>query len=164
MNNLINRDFHEVIGKIVKFEMNEDLRLGQELLSKIPYNYIGEQEEIFKNQTTEDNPLAMSEEELKKLIPKVNFNLPETTLKLVEKSFIDSQQYWELYDLYEDTYPFSQLPKMTLYTYCRNCCGLPMTDEENKKIKQDMKTINKSMKLIKKKQMKKEKGVYNINF
>ena len=60
MNNLINRDYHEVIGKIIKFEMNDDLRLGQELLSKIPYNYIGEQEEIFKNEESEYNPLAMT--------------------------------------------------------------------------------------------------------
>ena len=164
MNNLINRDYHEVIGKIIKFEMNDDLRLGQELLSKIPYNYIGEQEEIFKNEESEYNPLAMTEEELSKLIPKLNFNLPETKLKLIEKIYIENNEYWELYELYEDTYPFSQLPKMTLYNYCRNCCGLPMTEEENRKIKQDLKSINKSMKQLNNKKIKKEKGVFNIDF
>ena len=44
MNNLINRDYHEAIGRVVKFEVNNDLQLGNSLLPRIPYNMIGEME------------------------------------------------------------------------------------------------------------------------
>ena len=36
MNNLITRDFHEAIGKVITIEMNDDVRLGNALLDKIP--------------------------------------------------------------------------------------------------------------------------------
>ena len=48
MNIILDRDYHEVVGKLIKFEMTDEMRLGQELLSRIPYNYIEEQEEMFK--------------------------------------------------------------------------------------------------------------------
>ena len=44
MNNLINRDYHEAIGKVIKVEINNDLQLGNSLLHRIPYNMVGEME------------------------------------------------------------------------------------------------------------------------
>ena len=48
MNNLINHEFHETIGNIIKVEVNDDIRKGQELSQRIPYNYISEMENNFK--------------------------------------------------------------------------------------------------------------------
>lgn len=163
MNDLLTRDYHEVVGGILKVEMNEDFRLGTQLLDRIPYNYIGEQEENFKN-ISDYNPLAMTEEELKGLIPKLNFNLPDTKLRLVEKKFIDNKNYWELFDLYKGEYPYNLMNDMGLYSFCRQLVGLPITNEEYVKIRSDMKAIKKNMKHIQSKQTKKKKGVYSIDF
>lgn len=163
MNNIVNRNFHEVVGPIIKFEMNEDLRLGNELVHRIPYNFIGEQEELFKTQT-DYNPLAMSEDELKKLIPKLNFNLPETKLRFMEKKFIDKQDYWSLYELLKDMHPYNLTNNFAVYSYCRALCRLPIMAEEHRKINQDLKTLKKAMKKIKNKNMKKKHGNYEIKF
>ena len=163
MNNILNRNFHEIIGPIIKIEMNDDLRLGNELVHRIPYNYIGEQEEVFKNQT-DHNPLAMTEHDLKKLIPKLNFNLPETKLRLMEKKFIDNQDYWSLYELIKDMHPYNLTNDFAVYSYCRSMCRLPLMAEEYKRINQDLKSLKKSMKKIKNKSMKKLHGNYEIKF
>jgi len=163
MNNILNRNFHEIIGPIIKFEINEDLRLGNELVHRIPYNYIGEQEEVFKNQT-DHNPLAMTEHDLKKLIPKLNFNLPETKLRLMEKKFIDNQDYWSLYELIKDMHPYNLTNDFAVYSYCRSMCRLPLMADEYKRINQDLKSLKKSMKKIKNKSMKKLHGNYEIKF
>jgi len=163
MNNILNRNFHEIIGPIIKFEINEDLRLGNELVHRIPYNYIGEQEEVFKNQT-DHNPLAMTEHDLKKLIPKLNFNLPETKLRLMEKKFIDNQDYWSLYELLKDMHPYNLTNDFAVYSYCRSMCRLPIMADEYKRINQDLKSLKKSMKKIKSKSMKKLHGNYEIKF
>ena len=163
MNNILNRDYHEIVGPIIKIEMNEDLRLGNELITRIPYNYIGEQEDIFKTQN-DLNPLAMSEEELKKLIPKLNFNLPDTKFKLMEKKFIDNQDYWSLFELLKDMHPYNLTNNFAVYSYCRSLCRLPIMPEEYKKINQDIKILKKNMKKIKNKNMKKSHGNYEIKF
>jgi hypothetical protein len=163
MNSLLMRDYHEVIGTIVKVELNDDLRLGNALIDRIPYNYVGEQEELFKNQS-DYNPLAMNEEDLKNLIPKLNFNLAETNLRFMEKKFIDDKDYWSLYELYQDEYPYNLMDSMTLYSFCRTMIGRPITNEEFIRIRQDMKSIGKSMKTIKNSQTKKKRGVYSIDF
>jgi len=163
MNDLLTRDYHEVVGSILKIDMNEDFRLGTELLDRIPFNYIGEQEENFK-EVSDYNPLAMTEDELKNLIPKLNFNLPETKYRLVEKKFIENKNYWELYDLYKTEYPYNLMNDMGLYSFCRQLVGNPITNEEFVKIRQDMKSIKKNMKHIQSKQTKKKKGVYSIDF
>lgn len=163
MNDLLTRDYHEVVGNILKIEMNEDFRLGNALIDRIPFNYIGEQEENFK-EVSDYNPLAMTEEELRALIPKLNFNLPDTKLRLVEKGFIEKKNYWELYELYKGEYPFNLMNDMSLYSYCRSIVGMPMTNDEFVKIRKDMKSIKKNMKHINSKQIKKKKGVYSIDF
>ena len=83
MNKLLSREYHEAVGNIVKVDLNKDIALGQALLDRVPYNYIDEQEDNFKI-ISDNNPLAMSEDELMKLIPKINFNLPDTDMKMVE--------------------------------------------------------------------------------
>ena len=37
MNTLFSRDFHEVFGKVIEIDMNNDIRLGNNLLDKIPF-------------------------------------------------------------------------------------------------------------------------------
>tara|TARA_R110002020_G_scaffold165110_3_gene352426 strand:- start:5886 stop:6377 length:492 start_codon:yes stop_codon:yes gene_type:complete len=163
MNIILDRDYHEVVGKIIKFEMNNEMRLGQELLNRIPYNYIGEQEELFKKQG-DYNPLAMSDTDLEALIPKLNFNLPDTKLRLMEKRFIEKKDYWNLFELIKDEHPYNLTNDFAVYTYCRALCGMPVSPEEHRKINQDLKTLKKGMKQINKKKIKKENGVYSINF
>lgn len=163
MNDLLTRDYHEVIGDIIKIDMNQDFRLGSILLDRIPYNYIGEQEELFKNKT-EDNPLAMSEDELKKLIPKLNFNLPDTKLRFIEKKLIEEKNYMDLMELYKDEYPYKNMDLIHLYSYCRTLIGNPISSEEYSKIRQDLKSIKRNMKKIESKQMKKKNGVYSLDF
>jgi len=163
MNDLLTRDYHEVIGDIIKIDMNQDFRLGSILLDRIPYNYIGEQEELFKNKT-EDNPLAMSEDELKKLIPKLNFNLPDTKLRFIEKKLIEEKNYMDLMELYKDEYPYKNMDLIHLYSYCRTLIGNPISSEEYSKIRQDLKSIKRNMKKIESKQMKKKNGVFSIDF
>lgn len=161
MNIILERDYHEVIGKVIKFEMNEDMRLGQELLNRIPYNFIGEQEKIKKE---DYNPLAMSETELQELIPRMNFNLPDTNLRFMEKQFIENKDYWSLFDLLKNEHPYNLTNDFSVYTYCRALCGMEVSVEEHRKINQDLKTLKKGMKLLNKKKIKKEKGVYSVNF
>jgi hypothetical protein len=163
MNDLLTRDYHEVIGDIIKIDMNQDFRLGSILLDRIPYNFIGEQEELFKNKT-EDNPLAMSEDELKKLIPKLNFNLPDTKLRFIEKKLIEEKNYMDLMELYKDEYPYKNMDSIHLYSYCRTLIGNPISSEEYSKIRQDLKSIKRNMKKIESKQMKKKNGVYSLDF
>ena len=163
MNDLLNRDYHEAIGDIIKIDMNKEFRLGNMLLDRIPYNYIGEQEELFKNKS-EENPLAMSEDELKKIIPKLNFNLPNTKFRLIEKKFIEEKNYFELIDLYKNEHPYSLMDTMHLYSYCRALVGKPIKTEEYCKIRSDLKSIKKNMKKIQTKQMKKSDGIYSLDF
>ena len=60
MNNLLTRDFHEAIGDIIKVEMNDDLRLGNSLMNKIPYNQVEEVEE--ENKRKEENKFKSDKE------------------------------------------------------------------------------------------------------
>ena len=163
MNDLLTRDYHEAVGSIIKIDLNKEFRLGNMLLDKIPYNYIGEQEELFKNKS-EQNPLAMSEIQLKELIPKLNFNLPNTKFRLIEKKFIEEKNYFELIHLYKNEYPYSLMDDMHLYSYCRALVGKAIKPDEYCKIRSDLKSIKKSMKKIQTKQMKKTDGIYSLDF
>ena len=157
MNNLTNRDYHEVIGRIVKIEMNDDLRLGQELSKRIPYNMVGELEEQLKNKK-DINPLSMDEEDLLKLIPRLNFNLPDSQYKLMEKQFMTDGDYWALMSLLEGYEHYQHMGKFALYVYCRELCGKPVSEAEFKQINNDNRTIKKSMKQLKNKALKKSKS------
>lgn len=163
MNDLLTRDYHEAIGGIIKIDMYKEFRLGSMLLDKIPYNYIGEQEELFKNKS-EQNPLAISEDELKKLIPKLNFNLPDTNLRFMEQEFIKNKDYWSLFELLKNEHPYNLIDDMQLYSYCRALVGKPIKPDEYCKIRSDLKFIRKNMRKIQTKQMKKTDGIYSLDF
>ena len=108
--------------------------------------------------------IKKDEEELKKLIPKLNFNLPDTKYRLIEKKFIEEKNYFELIDLYKDEYPFKFMDSFNLYSYCRALVGKPIKSEEYCKIRSDLKFIRKHMNKIKNKQMKKSDGIYSLDF
>jgi hypothetical protein len=163
MNKLLSREYHEAVGNIVKVDLNKDIALGQALLDRVPYNYIDEQEESFKV-VSDDNPLAMTEDELMKLIPKINFNLPDSDIRMAEKMMIEQGNYWDLLELKQQEYPFNMIPKMQLYTYCRALCNKEMSKEEMMRIKADIKFIEKNQKKLKDLKFKKEKGDFWVNF
>lgn len=163
MNNLLTRPFHEVIGDIIKVEMNEDLRLGNALMDRIPYNQVAEVQE--ENKRKEENPNLVSDEECKDLVYKIAFNMPQTQLKYIESLFIKSKNHMGLYNYYKsNVYPYNRMENFALYIYCRKLCGKPMTQVEHKRIKDDLKSIKKSMNLLKKKSKKKQNGSYSVKF
>jgi len=164
MNNLINRDYHETIGKIIKFEVNEDLQRGNQYLDRIPYNYIGEMEEQLKRKPTEDTPLQMTDEQISGLYPRLCFNLPNNEFNMMESKFIDEKDHWNLMELLEKYPQYSGMSKMTLYSFCRNLCNNPITNEERKKINTDLKVIKKSMKHLNNKSVKKKQGNFKVDF
>jgi len=59
----------------MELEIPTAIKYGNELLDRIPFNQIEENNEI---QTLD----------IEELIPKLNFNLPDGNLKLMEKHFI----------------------------------------------------------------------------
>lgn len=157
MNNLITRDFHEVIGRVIPVEMNEDIRLGNSLLDRIPTTMIQDLEEMGEQEP--NNYIDESE-----LYSQLRFNVAETKVNLIETILINNKDYWALYDLYLDTTPFNKLPKLSLYTYVRKLVNKPIIKSEYEKINNDIKSIKKSMKALKKKEYKKTRGKYSIKF
>ena len=158
MNNLINRDYHEAIGRVVKIEINNDLQLGNSLLPRIPFNMIGEMENQKIEKIDDDKPIALSDNELEQLIPRLNFNLPECNYKLMEKKFIDEKDYWNMYELLNTYDSYKNMGKFATYVYARELCNCPIEDAEYKKINNDVRTIKKCMKQIKNKNQKKNKN------
>ena len=163
MNILVNRDYHEVIGEIIPIDIPEDLRLGNSLLDRIPQiTEFTEGNDIDDEIKTKIN---MGEDEIKSLLPRLNFNLPEEMEgKMMEKIFISQGDYWGLYELYKTKYPFSLLNSYVLYSYCRTLVKNPITKADYNKISSDIKTINRQKKIIEKKKWKKNKGNYNLHF
>jgi len=166
MNNLINRDYHEAIGSVIPVQLNKELQLGNSLLSKIPHNAVEDAKNMAIEKT--ENPNKMTLDEIKKLIPKLNYNLPEEKeeTKLMERIFIDTHNYWGLYEIYINKYPYNLVNPFVIYTYCRNLCGKPMTKNEYTKITMDLKSIKKSIKHIEQKDIKykKKAGSYKVDF
>lgn len=160
MNNLITRDFHEVIGRVIPFEMNEDIRLGNALMDRIP--------------TTQVQDLGIEEENTKSVdmsefYNKLRFILPQKeekqdSLILIEKMLIQNKDYWGLYDLFNEIEPYDKLPKLSVYSFCRNLVKKPILKNEYQKINQDIKSIKKSMKALEKKNFKKNNGKFNVKF
>lgn len=153
MNNLITRDFHEAIGKVIPIEMNDDVRLGNALLDKIPTTQV---------QDLKDNNINTIE--VSDLYTLLRFNVAETKVKLIEKMLIETHDYWGLFDMYVDVPPYDKLPKLSLYAFVRGLVGKPMLKGEYQKINSDIKSIKKSMKALEKKNYKKTKGKYNVKF
>lgn len=163
MNNLINRDYHEAIGRVVKIEINNDLQLGNSLLPRIPFNMIGEMENQKIEKIDDDKPIALSDNELEQLIPRLNFNLPECNFKLMEKKFIDENDYWNMYELLNTYDSYKNMGKFAVYVYSRELCNCPIEDNEYKKINNDIRTLNKCMKQLKNKNDKRSNQKKNKN-
>ena len=171
MDRIVNRKFHEAIGEIVEVELTKELRKGEEYLEKVPYPFMQESSAKgidITNEIVRDNDnkeKAFTEEEITEILnTKVNFNLPDTNLKWVEKIYIDSGDYWALYHMYRTQYPYKNCHKMLLYTYVRDLCKKPLTNTELKQIEGDKKCIKKALKLMDKKKMKKTGGNFIVKF
>ena len=155
MNTLFSRDFHEVFGKVIEIDMNNDIRLGNNLLDKIPFF-----SQDFKKEEEDINNIDVSD-----FYTQLRFNIAETKEILIEKLLIDAKDYWGLYHLYCDVPPYDKLPKLSLYAFCRGLVGKPVLKGEYKKINQDEKTIKKYMKSIEiNKNYKKTNGKFEISF
>ena len=97
MNSLFSRDFHEVIGKVIEIDMNDNIRLGNNLLDRIPFS------QDFKKEEEDINNIDVSD-----FYTQLRFNIAETKEILIEKLLIDSKDYWGLYDLYCDVPPYNK--------------------------------------------------------
>lgn len=151
MISLVNREYHECIGVVIPVEMNEDIRLGNALLDKIPFNQV---EEVKEEEVVDD------------YFNQLQFNTPnKDKTNMMEKILIQQKNYWGLYQMYLQTEPFKRLPKLSLYSFVRSLVGKPVMKKEYNKINNDIKAIKKSMKQIEKKtKMKKQNGEYCCNF
>tara|TARA_R100001015_G_C4624726_1_gene182964 strand:+ start:482 stop:964 length:483 start_codon:yes stop_codon:yes gene_type:complete len=159
MNNLLTRDFHEALGKVIPVEMNDDLRLGNSLLDRIPTTQV---QDLGINPQQEEGDIRSID--VSDLYTQLRFNVAETKVKLIEQLLIDTKDYWGLYDMYQDVPPYDKLPKLSLYAFCRGLVGKPMLKSEYQKINNDIKSIKKSMKALEKKNYKKTNGKYNVKF
>ncbi len=154
MNNLFNREYHEAVIYLDP-EVSKSIKLGNSLLERIPTNNIDNKKE---------NPYELKEEDLIKLAPKLNFNMPETDLKFYEKKLINEKNYFDLMELVKTQYPFNKLEPIHLYAYCRKLCDVPMKKAEYEKIRRDMKAIKKACKNFNTKQMKKSNLKTTVKF
>lgn len=158
MNNLLTRDFHETLGKVIPVEMNEDIRLGNALLDRIPTTQV--QDLGFDTEKTSDIKCVDAEE----FYTQLRFNVADTKINLIEQMLIEKKDYWGLYDMYNKVEPYDKLPKLSVYSFCRGLVGKPVLKSEYQKINQDIKSIKKSMKALEKKNYKKSNGKYNVKF
>lgn len=162
MNILTTRDYHEVIGDIIPMDIPEDLSLGNSLLPRIP-----QQQELICNEEEEEKQTSvkLTKIEIMDLLPRINFNLPEEPdARLIEKMLISQGDYWGLYSIYKDQYPFKLLNSFVLYGYCRTLVNKPLTKGEYNKIQNDIRCIKKQSKIIEKRKLKKNKGKYRVEF
>ena len=154
---LMNRDYHEAI-QFLDPEISKQIRLGNELLKKIPFpetESVTEEEETYGGLTKRDFELYGS---------KLNFNIPNENLKYMEKCLIEEQNYFGLMELLQNQYPYNKLVPYILYSYCRDLCGVPIKKSESEKIKRDLKAIKKACNHLTKKQLKKESRKVKVEF
>ena len=160
MNNLLTREFHEAVGRVIPVEMNDDIALGQSLMDRIPSMEVD----------SEMNPIHIEEEEkveeIDNLYSKLNFDLPNSKIGLIETILIGNKDYWGLYELYTDISPYNKLPKLSLYSFVRGLIGRPVSKNEYTKINSDIKSIKKSMRQLKDKceTMKLSRGNFTCDF
>lgn len=160
MNKLYNREYHEAVSLgIVKTDIAKSISLGNALQSRIPYNQLAQLRE-----EKESNNYKLTEEEIEKLLPRLNFNLPQSNLKLMEYKFVQEKDYLGLFNLLKNDYPYNLLDDLYLYSYVRSLCGETMKKIDYQKIRSDKKYIKKVTKAIEEKKTKKEKGKVNVSF
>ncbi len=152
---LMNRDYHEAI-QFLDPEISKQIRLGNELLKKIPFPE--------KEQGEEEIICGLSKKDFELYGSKLNFNIPNENLKYMEKLLIEEQNYLGLMELLENQYPYNKLVPYILYSYCRDICGLPIKKSENDRIRRDLKAIKKACNHLTKKQLKKETRKIKVEF
>lgn len=150
MNKLVNRTYHECLH-YMKLEIPSAIKYGNELLDRIPFNQIEENNEIQKI-------------DIEELIPKLNLNLPNGNLKLMEKHFIEEKDHISLTELLKTQEPYNKLDPILLYYYCRELVGNPVKGVEKKRIQNDIKALKKATKQIEKNRVKFETRNSTVEF
>lgn len=150
MNKLVNRQYHECL-KYMEIEIPSSIKYGNDLLDRIPFNQIEENNE-------------MSKLNIEELIPMLNLNLPEGNLKLMEKYFIEEKDHISLTELLKTQEPYNKLDPILLYYFCRNMVGNPVKMVEKKRIQNDIKALKKATKQLEKNRIKFNKINSTIDF
>ena len=166
MEKMINRQYHETIGNIIPIELPKDIILGNSLLDKIPKkNNLPNEGRIYNGEDNKNKSIPLTQTDIIKLLPKLNFNLPqEKECKMMEKIFISNRDYWNLYHLLRSQSPFDKLSKFVLYRYCRTLVNKPITNAEYIRITNDLKAIKRYSRDIEKNLFKIRNGKYNLYF
>jgi hypothetical protein len=150
MNKLVNREYHECLN-YMDIQIPKAIKYGNELLDRIPFNQMEQNEEI--------NNL-----DIESLIPMLNLNLPDGNLKLMEKYFIEEKDHISLTELLKTQEPYNKLDPILLYYYCRELVGNPVRGVEKKRIQNDIRALKKATKQIEKDRVKFEKRNSTIQF
>jgi hypothetical protein len=150
MNKLVNRQYHECL-KYMEIEIPSAIKYGNDLLDRIPFNQLEENNE-------------MSKLNIEELIPMLNLNLPEGNLKLMEKYFIEEKDHISLTELLKTQEPYNKLDPILLYYFCRNMVGNPVKMVEKKRIQNDIKALKKATKQLEKNRIKFNKINSTIDF
>jgi len=135
----------------MEIEIPSAIKYGNDLLDRIPFNQLEENNE-------------MSKLNIEELIPMLNLNLPEGNLKLMEKYFIEEKDHISLTELLKTQEPYNKLDPILLYYFCRNMVGNPVKMVEKKRIQNDIKALKKATKQLEKSRIKFNKINSTIDF
>jgi len=135
----------------MEIEIPSAIKYGNDLLDRIPFNQLEENNE-------------MSKLNIEELIPMLNLNLPEGNLKLMEKYFIEEKDHISLTELLKTQEPYNKLDPILLYYFCRNMVGNPVKMVEKKRIQNDIKALKKATKQLEKNRIKFNKINSTIDF
>jgi len=164
----MDRDFHEVIGNIIKIEDRpQEAQIANSYAIRTNYTtdeLVGIDPDLVEVKITSGKH-KLSADSLDKALNGVDYSYPEETkkLSLLKQKAIDEKDYMFIFNHLRDTYPFNQIDEYILYQHSRNMVGRPMTTTEKFKVKADLNAIKKYWKKEAKK-MKKKQGVYKIDF
>jgi len=135
----------------MEIEIPSAIKYGNDLLDRIPFNQLEENNE-------------MSKLNIEELIPMLNLNLPEGNLKLMEKYFIEEKDHISLTELLKTQEPYNKLDPILLYYFCRNMVGNPVKMVEKKRIQNDIKALKKATKQLENNRIKFNKINSTIDF
>ncbi len=135
----------------MEIEIPSTIKYGNDLLDRIPFNQLEENNE-------------MSKLNIEELIPMLNLNLPEGNLKLMEKYFIEEKDHISLTELLKTQEPYNKLDPILLYYFCRNMVGNPVKMVEKKRIQNDIKALKKATKQLENNRIKFNKINSTIDF
>jgi len=161
------RDFHEVIGNIIKIEHRpQEIQKANSYIDKMDYisqDLTGIEPE-FKD-LDEKQTITLKGDNLVKALNGVDYSYStdEDKLSIMKEQAIKDKDYMTIFEWLRETYPYSQMDDYILYQHARHMVGKPMTLTEKYKVKADLNSIKKFWKKENKK-MKKKTGNYNIKF